>query len=58
MTGAYQPFTDHSGEDIEEFYEAVEKVMDETPKDNIKFLAGNWNAKRNGHQPMEWTTTS
>ena len=42
---AYAPITDHSEEDMKAFYEAVEKVMEETPKDNIKFLVGDWNAK-------------
>ena len=51
---AYAPTTDHSEEEVEAFYEAVEKVMEETPKDNIKFLVGDWNAKiRTGRQSYE-----
>jgi hypothetical protein len=42
----YEPPTDHSEDQTEAFYEAEENVMDETPKDIIKFLVGIWNAKR------------
>jgi hypothetical protein len=34
VIGAYEPTTDHSEEEMTALYEAVEKVMDETPKDN------------------------
>jgi hypothetical protein len=46
VTRAYEPTVDHSEEGIEAFYEAVEKVMADTPKDNIRFLVGNCTAKR------------
>ncbi len=45
MIGAYASTTDHSEEDVEAFYVAIARLMDETPKNNVKFLIGDWNAK-------------
>jgi hypothetical protein len=46
VIGAYEPAIDLREEKMEAFYKVVEKIWDETPKDNIKFLIGILNAKR------------
>jgi hypothetical protein len=54
VIGAY----DHSEKEMEVCYEAVEEVMGKTPKDNVKFLVGTWNDKKDmgiSQWDGEWT---
>lgn len=41
----YAPTTDHEEEEIESFYEDINKVMDYTKSGEITILMGDWNAK-------------
>jgi len=41
----YAPTADSTDEEIEEFYEGLEKVLDDLPKKDIKIITGDWNAK-------------
>ena len=42
---AIAPTTDYSDEDIEDFYEQLQEVLDQTPKKDILVVQGDWNAK-------------
>ena len=41
----YAPTADSSDEEIERFYEDLEKVLNELPNKDIKVIVGDWNAK-------------
>jgi len=41
----YAPTADSTDEEIEEFYDGLEKVLDDLPKKDIKIITGDWNAK-------------
>ena len=42
---AYAPTSDYDDNEIEEFYDQLQNVIEQTPmKDNL-FLQGDWNAK-------------
>ena len=42
---AYAPTTDYDDNNIEEFYEQLQEVIDQTPKKDILVVQGDWNAK-------------
>src|ERR1043165_283939 len=52
---AYAPTADSSEEDVEQFYEDLEKTLEEVPKRDIKVLMGDWNAKI-GTDEKGWET--
>ena len=42
---AYAPTTDYDDDDIEDFYDQLQEVIDQTPKKDILVVQGDWNAK-------------
>ena len=42
---AYAPTSDHSDEEVEEFYESIQNVMKHTKSGEINIVMGDWNAK-------------
>ena len=41
----YDPTSDCDDNEIEEFYDKLQNVIDQTPKKDILVVQGNWNAK-------------
>ena len=41
----YAPALDYNDNEIEEFYDQVQNVIDQTPKKDIVVVQGDWNAK-------------
>ena len=41
----YAPTTSYSYEEIDEFYETIEKTISDSPKKNFLIVQGDWNAK-------------
>ena len=41
----YAPTSSYKDEDVEDFYEELQKVLDNTPKKDILVVQGDWNAK-------------
>ena len=42
---AYAPTSDYDDDEIEKFYDQLQNVIDQTPKKDILFVQGDWNAK-------------
>ena len=42
---AYAPALDYDGNEIEEFYDQLQNVINQTPKKDILVVKGDWNAK-------------
>ena len=42
---AYAPTSEYDDNKIEEFYDQLQNVIDQTPKNDILVVQGNWNAK-------------
>ena len=42
---AYAPTSDSNNNKIEEFYDQLQNVIDQTPKKDILVVQGDWNAK-------------
>ena len=42
---AYAPTSDYDNNEIEEFYDQLQNVVDQTPKKDILVVQGDWNAK-------------
>ena len=42
---AYAPTTDHDDEELEDFYDQLQEVLDQAPKKDILVVQGDWNAK-------------
>ena len=41
----YAPTTDSADEEVEEFYEQIERTIEDLPKKDVKIVIGDWNAK-------------
>ena len=41
---AYAPTSDYDDNDIEEFYDQLQNIIDQTPKKDILAVQGGWNA--------------
>ena len=54
----YAPTTDYSDEDVEEFYDQLQEVLDEVPKKDIIVIQGDWNAKIGEDASRDWQGTS
>lgn len=54
---AYAPTTDYSDEDIEDFYEQIQEVLDQSPKNDILVVQGDWNAKVGEDAYKNWEGT-
>ena len=42
---AYVPTSDYDDDDVEDFYEQLQEILDQTPKKDILVVQGDWNAK-------------
>ena len=42
---SYVPTTDYDDDDIEDFYDQLQEVIDQAPKKDIPVEQGDWNAK-------------
>ena len=49
----YAPTTSHSDEEIINFYERLEDVIEKVDKNDMKIVIGDWNAKI-GHDNTGW----
>ena len=54
---AYAPTTDYSDEEIEDFYQQLQEVVDQTPKKDIIVVQGDWNAKIGKDAYPNWKGT-
>ena len=41
----YTPTSDYDNDKVEEFYDLLQNVIDQTPKKDILLVQGDWNAK-------------
>ena len=55
---AYAPTTDYDDSDIEDFYDQLQEVIDQTPKKDILVVQGDWNAKTGEDASKNWRETS
>ena len=51
------PTTTHSVEEIEDFYQQIQEVIVETPKEDIVVVQGDWNAKIGEDAQKDWKST-
>jgi len=52
---AYAPTTDHDDEDVEEFYNQLQGIIDKMNKKDILIIQGDWNAKVGGDALKDWS---
>ena len=45
VTQVYAPTTNSKEAEVEQFYEDLQDLLELTPKKDILFIIGNWNAK-------------
>ena len=53
----YAPTTTHSVEEIEDFYQQIQEVIVETPKEDMLVVQGDWNAKIGEDAQKDWKGT-
>jgi len=53
----YAPTSDHTDEEIEEFYDQLEQLIAKTPKKDILIIQGDWNAKVGTDAYQDWIGT-
>ena len=54
---AYAPTSNYSDDDVEYFYEGLQKVLDKTPKKDILVVQGDWNAEIGEEACKDWKGT-
>ena len=54
---AYASTSNESDDDVEYFYEELQKVLDKTPKTDILVVQGDWNAKIGEEACKDWKGT-
>ena len=54
---AYAPTTDYNDDDIEDFYDQLQEVIDQVPKEDILVVQGDWNAKIGEDASKNWKGT-
>ncbi|GFR58347.1 craniofacial development protein 2-like [Elysia marginata] len=54
---AYAPTTDHEDEEVEDFYNEVQRRLNETPKKDIIVIQGDWNTKIGEDAQEDWEGT-
>ena len=54
----YAPTSDHTDEEIEEFYELLDTAIAKAPKKDILFVQGDWNAKVGPDAYENWAGTT
>ena len=55
---AYAPTTDYDDDDIEDFYDQLQEIIDQAPKKDILVVQGDWNAKIGEDASKNWKRTS
>lgn len=55
---AYAPTSNEKDEEIETFYESIERTMKQIPKRGIIVIMGDWNAKIGKDKHAEWKVTA
>ena len=50
----YAPTTDYDDDDIEDFYDQLQEVIDQAPKKDILVVQGDLNAKIGEHASKKW----
>ena len=50
---AYAPTSDYDDNKIEEFYDQLQNVIDQTPKKDILVVQGDWNEKKSAGMLVE-----
>ena len=53
----YAPTSDHSDDNLEKFYEEIERVIKRTPRKDILIIMGDWNAKVGPDAYQQWPGT-
>lgn len=53
----YAPTTDHSDNEVEDFYDQLQEVIDQTPSKDILIVQGDWNAKVGNEAKKDWPDT-
>ncbi len=51
---SYAPTSDYDDDDVEDFYEQLQEVIDQTPKKDILIVQGDWNAKVGSEAKKDW----
>ena len=51
---AYAPTTDYDDDDIEDFYDQLQEVIDQTPKKDVLVVQGDGNAKKGEDANKNW----
>ena len=54
---AYAPTIDYDDDDIEDFYDQLQEVIDQAPKKDILVVQGDWNAKIGEDASKNWKGT-
>ena len=54
---AYDPTSDYDDDDIEDFYDQLQEVIDQAPKKDILVVQGDWNAKIGEDASKNWKGT-
>ncbi|GFN97083.1 craniofacial development protein 2 [Plakobranchus ocellatus] len=54
---AYAPTTDHEDEEVKDFYNEVQKTLNEVPKKDIIVVQSDWNAKIGEDAQEDWEGT-
>ena len=54
---AYAPTTDYNDDDIENFYDQLQEVIDQAPKKDILVVLGDWNANTGEDASKNWKGT-
>ena len=54
---AYAPTTDYDDDDIEDFYDQLQEVIDQTPNKDILVVQGDWNANIGEDASKNWKET-
>ena len=57
ITQAYAPTSDYNDDDIEDFYDQMQEVIDQSPKKDILVVQGDWNAKIGVDASKNWKGT-
>ena len=52
----YAPTSNIEGAEVEWFYEDLQDLLELTPKKDVLFIIGDWNAKVGGHQETPGVT--
>ena len=50
----YIPTSDYNDNEIEELYDQLQNVIDQTPKKEILVVQGDWNAKKGKESCENW----